>query len=90
MTSRPCPDCFTGAVSTSTPTGTTSIIHGLPTYVAQPDDGIKPKGLIVYVADAFGWDFVNNRVLADVYAKKGGFVVYVPDFFAGSSPSSNP
>lgn len=80
-----CPDCFRGGVSTSHPTGIETTIHGLPTYVAQPEDGVTPKGIIVIVTDAFGWDFVNNRVLSDHYAKKGGFLVYCPDFMNGSS-----
>jgi len=79
-----CPDCFRGGVSTNHPTGAETIIHGLPTYVAQPEDGVAPKGIIVIITDAFGWEFVNNRVLADHYAKRGGFLVYCPDFMNGS------
>ncbi|TVY33575.1 Protein AIM2, partial [Lachnellula cervina] len=82
-----CPACFRGGVSESHPTGTETIIHGLPTYVAQPADGVTPKGIIVYITDGFGWDFVNNRVLADHYAKRGGFLVYIPDFMNGNSMS---
>ena len=78
-----CPACFSGGVSKSHPTGTETSIHGLPTYVAQPADGVTPEGIIVFITDAFGWDFVNNRVLADHYAKRGGFLVYVPDFMNG-------
>jgi dienelactone hydrolase len=81
-----CPDCFRGGVSTSHPTGIETTIHGLPTYVAQPDDGVTPKGIIVIITDAFGWNFVNNRVLSDHYAKRGGFLVYCPDFMNGSLP----
>ncbi|TVY27040.1 Hydrolase [Lachnellula hyalina] len=82
-----CPACFSGGVSKSHPTGTETSIHGLPTYVAQPADGVTPEGIIVFITDAFGWDFVNNRVLADHYAKRGGFLVYVPDFMNGNSLS---
>lgn len=78
-----CSDCFRGGVSNNHPSGTETTIHGLPTYVAQPEDGITPKGIIVMITDAFGWDFVNNRVLCDHYAKKGGFLVYCPDFMNG-------
>lgn len=82
-----CPDCFRGGVSVETPTGTETTIHGLKTYVAQPDNGMAPTGLIIMVPDAFGWDFVNNRVLCDNYAKKGGFLVYLPDFMNGTFSS---
>jgi dienelactone hydrolase len=43
----------------------------------------QPKGLIVIVPDAFGWTFVNSRVLADQCAKKGGYLVYIPEFMNG-------
>ncbi|KAL1801712.1 hypothetical protein ACET3X_002054 [Alternaria dauci] len=86
-----CPDCFRGGVSTSHPTGKEAIIHGVPTYVAEPPGGATPKGIIVFITDAFGWDFVNNRVLCDHYAKSG-CAVYCPDFMNGRalSPSIMP
>ena len=37
------------------------------------------------ITDAFGWDFVNNRVLCDNYAQRG-FIVYCPDFMNGAVP----
>jgi dienelactone hydrolase len=80
-----CPACFQGGVSTSHPTGKETTIHGLPTYVAEPEEGVTPKGVIVFITDAFGWGFVNNRVLSDHYAKRGGFLVYTPDFMNGKS-----
>ncbi|KAF4636415.1 hypothetical protein G7Y89_g1671 [Cudoniella acicularis] len=80
-----CPDCFSGTLHTGTPTGTVTTLHGLPTYVAEPEAGKKPKGIIVFIPDVFGWEFPNNRLLADAYAKKGDFLVYLPDFMAGNS-----
>jgi dienelactone hydrolase len=83
-----CPNCFTGGVTQNHPTGIETTIHGLPTYVAKPDEGVAPKGLIVFITDAFGWKFPNNRVLCDHYAKIGGFLVYCPDFMNGTSKTS--
>lgn len=83
-----CPNCFSGGISTSQPTGKEAIIHGVKTYVAEPPAGVTPKGIIVLITDAFGWDFVNNRVLCDNYAK-GGSLVYCPDFMNGMSRSRN-
>jgi len=80
-----CPDCFRGGVSLEKPTGTETVIHGLKTYVARPGEDVTPKGLVVMIPDAFGWDFVNNRVLCDKYAKRGDFLVYLPDFMNGQS-----
>lgn len=80
-----CPDCFRGGVSAETATGSETTIHGLPTYVAQPPEGVTPKGIVVFVPDAFGWCFVNNRVLCDRYAKNGSLLVYLPDFMDGET-----
>jgi dienelactone hydrolase len=79
-----CPDCVSGTLHTGTPTGTIETIHGLPTYIAQAP-GTTPRGTIVIIPDAFGWDFNNNRILADSYASKGPFRVLLPDFMAGWS-----
>ncbi|KAF7951960.1 hypothetical protein EAE96_007257 [Botrytis aclada] len=80
-----CPDCFRGGLTTTTATGKETTIHGLPTYVAEPENGNAPKGIVVIITDAFGWNFVNNRVMADRYAKGGGFLVYCPDFMDGNA-----
>lgn len=80
-----CPDCFRGGVSLGTSTGTETTLHGLDTYVAKPAEGVTPKGIIIFIPDAFGWKFVNNRVLADRYAEKGGYLVYLPDFMMGEN-----
>jgi dienelactone hydrolase len=76
-----CPDCFTGTLASQKPTGVVETIHGLPTYVARPEG--TPKGLVVMIPDAFGWEFVNNRVLSDKYANEGGYLVYLPEFMNG-------
>jgi dienelactone hydrolase len=83
MSTGTCPDYFSGTISTGTPTGIISTIHDLPTYVTTPEDGVKPKGLVVFVTDSFGYTLPNSQVLADQYAKKGGFIVYVPDLMGG-------
>lgn len=43
-----------------------------------------PKAIVVMVSDGFGWEFVNNRLLADAYAWNGGFRVYLSDFMDGA------
>ncbi|KAL2071226.1 hypothetical protein VTL71DRAFT_12461 [Oculimacula yallundae] len=84
----PCADCFKGSIHPGTPSGTVATIHGLQTYVAYPEGDVQPKGLVVMITDAFGFDFVNNRMLCDAYAKKGGFLVYCPDFMNGHAMST--
>jgi len=79
-----CPDCFRGSERTdATPTGKVTTLHGVPTYIAEPSEGRSQKGIVVIIPDAFGWEFVNNRLLVDEYARTGDFTVYLPDFMNG-------
>jgi dienelactone hydrolase len=78
-----CPDCFSGHVHPGTPRGKEVKLHGLDVYVAEPKKTGDVKGTIVVITDAFGWKFVNNRILADNYADKSSYRVYVPDFMLG-------
>ncbi|KAL4928833.1 dienelactone hydrolase family protein [Aspergillus undulatus] len=81
-----CPDCFTGTIHPGAPKGHVTTLHGLQTYVSEPP--VPPeevKGIVVIVPDAFGWEFVNNRLLADHYADMGSFRVYLPDFMKGTA-----
>ncbi|KAL3466067.1 Alpha/Beta hydrolase protein [Aspergillus heterothallicus] len=80
-----CPDCFSGHINPSTPTGHVTTLHGLDVYIAEPPQGTAPKGIVVIIPDAFGWEFVNNRILADHYAQRGGFRVLLPDFMKGTA-----
>ncbi|CAH0047353.1 unnamed protein product [Clonostachys solani] len=84
-----CPDCFRGNTSTSLPIGKEMIIHGIPTYVSGPHMDLTPRAIIVFISDVFGWKSINNRILADRYATKGQFLVYVPDFMNGHAVDSS-
>jgi dienelactone hydrolase len=85
-----CPECFSGHVRDEEPRGTTTQVHGLNTYVSEPANGHTAKGIIVIIPDAFGWEFVNNRLLADHFAEKGDYKVYLPDFFKGMAGTTGP
>jgi dienelactone hydrolase len=79
-----CPDCFRGSERIdATPTGKAVTLHNLPTYVAEPSEGRISKGIVVIISDAFGWEFVNNRLMVDEYARSGDFTVFLPDFMNG-------
>ncbi|KAI1429676.1 Alpha/Beta hydrolase protein [Xylaria sp. FL1777] len=80
-----CPACFSGAVHEGTPTGTTTKLHDLDVYVAEPASGNPPKAIVVLIPDIFGWDFVNIQLMADSIAKKKDYRVYVPDFMGGNA-----
>jgi hypothetical protein len=82
-----CPECFSGHVRQGEPLGKETKIHGRDTYVAEPKAGIKVEGTIVIVPDAFGWEFVNNRILADHYASRSNCRILLPDFMDGESIS---
>lgn len=76
----------TGSIHTGEATGTEEVVHGLNTYIARPESSVI-NGTIVIIPDVFGWDFVNIRLLADSYAKRGGFKVLLPDFHFGDAYS---
>lgn len=78
-----CPDCFGGHVHAGVPKGQVTKLYGVDTYVSQPAEGTPVKGIIIIIHDGFGWEFVNNRLLADHYAEKGDYKVYLPDFVNG-------
>lgn len=80
-----CPDCLSGHVRTETPKGRTAVIHGRDTYIAEPPAGVEPKGVVIMLSDLFGWEFVNSRLLADQYAAKGPFIVYLPNLMSGAA-----
>lgn len=84
-----CPDCFSGTAHDGKPRGEIIKLHGFDTYATGPADGRTPKAIIVIIPDGFGWEFVNNRLLADHYADRGAYKVYLPDFMDGrAAPES--
>ena len=83
---RVCTACITGALHEGTPKGTISTIAKLPTYVANPVTTRGKPGVIVIIPDIFGWEFINNRLLADEYAERSGRTIYLPDFMSGLPP----
>lgn len=80
-----CPACFQGSIHEGQPRGKDIKLHGLDAYVTEPADGRQAKAIIVIIPDVFGWEFVNSRLLADTYADKGDYKVYLPDFMNGHS-----
>jgi hypothetical protein len=44
------------------PTGTIEVLNGVNAYVATPSGDYDKSRVLLFLADAFGWDFVNNRV----------------------------
>ncbi|KAK0261833.1 hypothetical protein LTR29_005818 [Friedmanniomyces endolithicus] len=75
--------CLSGKIREGKPKGTEKDINGIPTYVAEPENGDKTK-TIVFLVDIFGWTLPNVRLLADSYAA-AGFTAYIPDVHSGDS-----
>lgn len=79
-----CPDCFSGTAKTTPPSGTTTKLHGISVYIASPPPTTPPSpSTIIYLPDAFGYTFTNNRLLADTYAAHTGMRVLIPDVIPG-------
>jgi dienelactone hydrolase len=84
-----CPECFSGHIrDDDKPRGSVTKVHGLDTYVSEPTGDRKAKGIIVIIPDAFGWEFVNNRLLADHFSSKGDYKVYLPNLQPGEQRNS--
>lgn len=54
----------------------------VPTYFAYPKNNKSSKKAIIFMSDAFGQGLVNNKLLADDFARNGYLTVF-PDIFAG-------
>jgi dienelactone hydrolase len=94
---RPC--CFSGHISSGTPTGKFVTLGGVKTYIATPQENkdgpaestgtsaSSPSGkydrAIVIATDVFGVSVPNTQLIADGFAKEG-YLAVVPDVFAGT------
>jgi dienelactone hydrolase len=76
-----CSDCFKGVVRFGKPNGIEKTLHGVRTYVAGNPD--LQSSAIIFITDAFGFNLINSKLLADVYASKTQFTVLVPDIIPG-------
>ncbi|RFU77497.1 alpha beta-hydrolase [Trichoderma arundinaceum] len=78
-----CPDCFRGAIHEGTPKGKEETIHDVLTYVATPETGTTSNSKIIFITDVFGFNLVNNKLLADKYATSTGCIVLMPSIIPG-------
>ncbi|KAL2156638.1 hypothetical protein VTH82DRAFT_1383 [Thermothelomyces myriococcoides] len=63
------------------PVGREERYNGVTLYISEPDCE-KPKIGLVYLTDVFGIQLVQNKLLADSFAR-AGFLVVAPDMFDG-------
>ncbi|KAM7213305.1 Alpha/Beta hydrolase fold, partial [Rhypophila decipiens] len=64
---------------TGTPVGTEIVVTNSTLYVSEPKCK-KPKIGVLYLTDAFSIQFVNNKLLADSFAR-AGYLTVAPDMF---------
>ncbi|KAL1408645.1 hypothetical protein Q8F55_005458 [Vanrija albida] len=73
--------CTSGHIHAGTPEGAFKQLHGLNTYVTG-----SGKDTIVFLPDIFGV-YPNAQLLADEWARLGGWRVVIPDVFQGDAVS---
>lgn len=83
----PCKECVEGFLWTGEPAGEETSLGTLPAYVAKPDAAAPAlaTSAVLFIHDAFGWKYPNNRLLCDMLAKATGCHVYLPDFYSGAA-----
>ncbi|KAH7924310.1 dienelactone hydrolase [Leucogyrophana mollusca] len=77
-----CQNCVKGVRHEGTPEGKLEMIGGIPCYVGTPTGDYAKEKVILYAVDAFGIEFINNKLLVDDFARNG-FKVIAPDYLHG-------
>lgn len=76
------PCCISGTTHDGSPAGSIKDMHGLKTYYTDGPNTDAKGPVIVFIPDAFGIAFMNNKLLVDNIAS-AGYRVRMPDFMAG-------
>ncbi|GJJ11545.1 hypothetical protein Clacol_005779 [Clathrus columnatus] len=72
--------CASGFLHEGTPSGETTQLAGLNTYIARPKE--PTNKIVLFFSDVYGPFFINNSLLIDWFASQGYLVVAV-DYFEG-------
>lgn len=78
-----CSGCFSGSLWPAEPIGGIATLHGVQTYITGSTSLQEPEAIIIFITDAFGFNLVNSKLLADAYGIATGFRVLVPDIIPG-------
>ncbi|VDC04521.1 unnamed protein product [Peniophora sp. CBMAI 1063] len=81
-----CEHCTQGVRHEGTPAGSYLDIAGVKCYIAEPSGEYDKTKAVIYLCDGFGFELVNNRLLADDFARNG-YKVVIPDLFEGEPVS---
>ncbi|KAF7354325.1 hypothetical protein MVEN_01120900 [Mycena venus] len=79
-----CTRCVTGTLHQGTPEGKIEYIDGVQCYIATPSGDYPKEKVLLYLTDAFGIPLVNNKLLADGFAREG-FKTVIVDYHNGDS-----
>ncbi|KAJ7125526.1 Alpha/Beta hydrolase protein [Mycena crocata] len=79
-----CDDCIQGCLHEGIPEGQIKYIDGVQCYIATPSCDYAKDTVLLYLTDAFGIPLVNNRLLADGFARNG-FKTVIIDYHRGDS-----
>ncbi|RYN33164.1 hypothetical protein AA0114_g12005 [Alternaria tenuissima] len=83
---------FPSVISEGQPKGEIKNISGIEMYHTYPDHRSKTNSsnAILFISDIFGIPLLQNKLLADSYAR-AGYLTVIPDLFAGDAiPSDIP
>jgi len=79
-----CAGCVTGSLHEGTPQGKIEYIDGVQCYIATPSGDYPKDKVLLYLTDAFGIPLLNNKLLADGFAREG-FKTVIVDYHNGDS-----
>ncbi|KAK7045266.1 dienelactone hydrolase endo--beta-d-glucanase [Favolaschia claudopus] len=71
MSQTLCEDCVKGVIHDGTPEGKIEYIADVMCYIATPTTDYAKEKVLLYFTDAFGIPLVNNKLLADGFARNG-------------------
>ncbi|KAJ3552982.1 hypothetical protein NM688_g3861 [Phlebia brevispora] len=81
-----CDACFSGVRHEGEPEGVMEKIGGIDCYVATPKGDYPKDKVILFLTDVFGIPLINNRLLADDFARNG-IKTIIPDILNGDARS---
>jgi len=82
MSSGMCDDCFQAVRHEGTAEGKLETIGGVECYVATPTGDYPQNKVLLFCSDIFGIYLVNNKLLADDFARNG-IKTIIPDYLYG-------
>ncbi|KAH9941214.1 dienelactone hydrolase endo-1,3,1,4-beta-D-glucanase [Epithele typhae] len=82
MSGPMCDSCFTGVRHEGEPEGKIEQIAGIECYVATPSGEYDKAKVVLFLTDVFGIPLINNKLLADDFARNG-YRTVMPDLFQG-------